>query len=165
MTAAQNETNYLQDRFDVLPGAEDSTILLLEDLLDGYERLADEESAFVESQVNYSLSIIELCRATGVLLRSRHEQPETLPTESDWMTQRVNESDTDTSSVRAKPAGFSTRYNAPPVSSVETAAASDESVKSEKSDSKKWSLWPRRRQEQPQAPRAAINGHSLSDRQ
>ncbi|MFO0427815.1 MAG: TolC family protein [Planctomyces sp.] len=89
MEAAQNETNYLSDRFDVLPMAEESAILLLEDLLDGFERLADEESAFVESQVNYALSIIQLRRATGVLLRSRHEQAQLLPDESEWMETRA----------------------------------------------------------------------------
>jgi outer membrane protein TolC len=91
MVAAQNETDYLQDRFTVLPMAEDSAVLLLEDLLDGFERLSDEESAFVEAQVNYALSIIQLRRATGVLLRSRHDHPEILPAESQWMSQRATD--------------------------------------------------------------------------
>ena len=42
MKAAENESNYLQDRFEVLPASEDSAILLLEDLLDSFERMADE---------------------------------------------------------------------------------------------------------------------------
>ncbi|MCA9034039.1 MAG: TolC family protein [Planctomycetaceae bacterium] len=91
MVAAQNETNYLKDRFEVLPDAEDSAILLLEDLLDGFERLADEESTFVDAQVKYALSIIKLRQVTGVLLRSRHDSPETLSQHSEWMAQRIEE--------------------------------------------------------------------------
>lgn len=91
MSAAQTETNYLKDRFDVLPLSEDSAILLLEDLLDGFERLADEESAFVEAQVNYALSLLQLRRATGVLLRSRHEVPNVGADETQWMTHRISE--------------------------------------------------------------------------
>ncbi len=91
MVAAQNETSYLRDRFEVLPMAEESAMLLLEDLLDGNERLADEESAFVESQVAYALSIIELRRSTGVLLRTRHEAPEIQADESGWMADRMED--------------------------------------------------------------------------
>ncbi len=91
MIAAQNEVAYLQDRFSVLPMIEDSTMLLLEDLLDGYERLADEESAFVKAQTSYALSIIELRRATGTLMRSRHEAPQIDPDESQWMTARAEQ--------------------------------------------------------------------------
>jgi outer membrane protein TolC len=68
MVAAQNEVAYLQDRFNTLPMIEDSTMLLLEDLLGGYERLADEESGFVQAQTGYALSIIQLRRATGTLM-------------------------------------------------------------------------------------------------
>ncbi len=90
MTAAQNETNYLKDRFDTLPMAEDSAILLLEDLLEGFERLADEESAFVESQVACALSVIRMKKSMGVLLRSRHDEPHIATEESDWMAQRAS---------------------------------------------------------------------------
>jgi outer membrane protein TolC len=91
MMAAQNEVSYLQDRFEVLPMAEESSILLLEDLLDGFERLADEESAFAQAQSMYALSIIQLRRATGTLMRSRHDAPELENTESEWMTTRAEE--------------------------------------------------------------------------
>ena len=50
MSAAQNEVAFLQDQFTALPMIDDSTMLLLEDILDGYERLADEESAFVTAR-------------------------------------------------------------------------------------------------------------------
>jgi len=91
MVAAQNEVAYLQDRFDTLPMIEDSTILLLEDLLSGYERLADEESAFVQAQTGYALSLIQIRRATGTLMRSRHDSPDIQPEEKDWMTARAEQ--------------------------------------------------------------------------
>lgn len=91
MVAAQNEVAYLQDRFNTLPMIEDSTMLLLEDLLGGYERLADEESAFVQAQTGYALSIIQLRRATGTLMRSRHESPDIQPDENEWMTARAEQ--------------------------------------------------------------------------
>lgn len=100
MNAAQNETNYLMDRFQVLPGSEDSAVLLLEDLLDGFERLADEESAFVDAQVKYAVSIIELRRTMGVLLKSRHDQPEIPAEHSEWMAQLI-ENTTGESSMTA----------------------------------------------------------------
>ena len=91
MVAAQNEVSYLQDRFNVLPNVEESSILLLEDLLDGYERLADEEAAFAQAQTSYSLSIIQLRRSTGTMLRSRYDAPELENSESEWMTSRAEQ--------------------------------------------------------------------------
>ena len=91
MVAAQNEVSYLQDRFNVLPNVEESSILLLEDLLDGYERLADEEAAFAQAQTTYALSIIQLRRSTGTMLRSRYDAPELESTESEWMTSRAEQ--------------------------------------------------------------------------
>ena len=69
MAAAQRETSYLTDRWETLPELNDSVTLLLEDLLDSQERLADEESAFVSAQVQYSIAIIQLKRAMGTLFR------------------------------------------------------------------------------------------------
>ena len=91
MVAAQNEVSYLQDRFDILPNVEESSILLLEDLLDGCERLADEEAAFAQAQTSYSLSIIQLRRATGTMLRSRYDAPELENSETEWMTSRAEQ--------------------------------------------------------------------------
>lgn len=68
MVAAQDEMSYLADRFQTLPGTNDSATLLLEDLLDSQERLADEEAAFTEGQVQYSTSLVALRRALGTLL-------------------------------------------------------------------------------------------------
>lgn len=117
MLAAQNEVSYLQDRFSVLPMVEESSMLLLEDLLDGYERLADEESAFAQAEANYALSIIQLRRATGTLMRSRHDAPELQPDETEWMQTRADVAATDAEARSgvarnaAKTAGKSTPSN------------------------------------------------------
>ncbi len=66
--AAAEETSFLSDRYALMPGINDSATLLLEDLLDAQERQADEEAAFVDAQVNYSLSIVRLRKAMGTLL-------------------------------------------------------------------------------------------------
>ncbi len=68
MLAARNETAYLMDRYELLPDVNDSAPLLLEDLLDAQERQADEEAAFVDAEVNYSISLIGLRKAMGTLL-------------------------------------------------------------------------------------------------
>ncbi len=66
--AAAEETAYLSDRYSLLPGVNDSATLLLEDLLAAQERQADEEAAFVDSQINYSLSLVRLRKGMGTLL-------------------------------------------------------------------------------------------------
>lgn len=68
MTAAQQETNYLTDRYQTFPGDNVTAALILQNLLESQERLADEEYAFVSAQVNYSVSLIDLRRAMGTLL-------------------------------------------------------------------------------------------------
>jgi hypothetical protein len=107
MVAAQNEVAYLQDRFDTLPMIEDSTMLLLEDLLGGFERLADEESGFVQAQTGYALSLIHLRRATGTLMRSRHESPDIDPEENQWMTARAEQTAEETEQRKIRPASYS----------------------------------------------------------
>lgn len=68
MTALTDEANYLQDRFSTLPGVDDSAMLLLENLLDAQERVADAEEAMVRAQVHYALSIVRLKQEMGTLL-------------------------------------------------------------------------------------------------
>ena len=78
--AAQNEVAYLQQRWEFLPDPNESAVLLIEDLLDAQERLADEERAFVTAQVSYAMSWIQLRKVTGVLLRfDAHSQATSLP--------------------------------------------------------------------------------------
>ncbi len=67
--AAEAEVDYLQQRWEILPDPNESAILLIEDLLDAQERLADEERAFITAQVAYALSWVQLRKAMGVLLR------------------------------------------------------------------------------------------------
>jgi outer membrane protein TolC len=68
MVAVSDEANYLFDRWTALPGADDSAVLLLENLLDAQERVADEEAALVLAQVSYALSIVRLKQEMGTLL-------------------------------------------------------------------------------------------------
>ena len=49
MLAVADEANYLFDRWKTLPGTDDSAVLLLDNLLDAQERLADEEAAMVRA--------------------------------------------------------------------------------------------------------------------
>ncbi len=67
--AAEREVAYLQQRWELLPDPNESAVLLIEDLLDAQERLADEERALVRAQVAYALSWVQLRKAMGILLR------------------------------------------------------------------------------------------------
>jgi outer membrane protein TolC len=67
--AATREVVYLEQRWTLMPDPNDSAVRLIEDLLDAQERLADEERAFVLSQVGYAMSWVELRKSMGVLLR------------------------------------------------------------------------------------------------
>lgn len=69
MQASGQETDYLVDRWKTLPELNDSSTLLLEDLLDSQERLTDEEDAFVQAQVNYAVALVKLRQAMGTLLQ------------------------------------------------------------------------------------------------
>ena len=69
VVASENEVNYLRQRWELLPDPNESPVLLMEDLLDAQQRLADEERAFVAAQVAYAMSWVKLRKATGVLLR------------------------------------------------------------------------------------------------
>ncbi|MHB8973953.1 MAG: TolC family protein [Pirellulaceae bacterium] len=68
MVAVTDEADYLSDRWQALPGADDSAMLLLENLLDAQERVAVEEAAFVRAQVGYAMSVVRLKQEMGTLL-------------------------------------------------------------------------------------------------
>lgn len=89
MMAADRESQYLLDRFEVLPSAEDSATLLLEDLLDSFERLADEEASFVQSEIDHAIALIKLRKEMGTLLRSRNSPPKLDGTQQAWVTERL----------------------------------------------------------------------------
>jgi len=83
MLAAQTETDYLENRWRMLPGDRSAT-QLLEALLDAQERKTDEEEEFVGAQVNYALALANLKRAMGTLLQfmddGRHQDGLEQPT-------------------------------------------------------------------------------------
>jgi outer membrane protein TolC len=67
--AAGREVDYLRQRWELLPDPNESAVLLIENLLDAQERLADEERAFVTAQVAYAMSWVQLRKSMGMLLR------------------------------------------------------------------------------------------------
>lgn len=69
MISATEEVNYLADRWKSLPRADDSATLLLEDLLESQERLADQESEFVSAQIGYAMALIRTYQSMGILLQ------------------------------------------------------------------------------------------------
>jgi outer membrane protein TolC len=68
MVAVTDEADYLFDRWKTLPGVDDSAVLLLENLLDAQERVADEEASLAGALVRYALSIVRLKQEMGTLL-------------------------------------------------------------------------------------------------
>ena len=69
MAAAQQETEYLKERWLWIGGADRAAAGLLEELFLSQERLVDEEEAFVTAQVRYVIALSEVRRATGTLLQ------------------------------------------------------------------------------------------------
>lgn len=76
MVAAEIDVQYLQRRWEELPGDDRAASFLLADLLDSQDRLAFEELGFASAQVDYALSLTKLNRATGTLLK--HERVEAI---------------------------------------------------------------------------------------
>ncbi|MDH3717350.1 MAG: TolC family protein, partial [Planctomycetota bacterium] len=68
MKAADLELTYLQKRWEQLAGDDRTGSLVLEDLLAAQERLTEAEFRFLNSEVTYNLSLMNLKRATGMLL-------------------------------------------------------------------------------------------------
>ncbi|MDA1015719.1 MAG: TolC family protein [Planctomycetota bacterium] len=68
LAAAESETRFLHERWQLLIGSDNSASLLLENLLSAQERLAMQEEGFVASQVQYALALTELKRTTGTTL-------------------------------------------------------------------------------------------------
>ncbi len=70
MRAAEVEVAFLTQRWKLLPGDDRSVSLLLEDLLNAHERLAEQEFGFLDAQVQYNVALVLLRKATGTLLQS-----------------------------------------------------------------------------------------------
>jgi outer membrane protein TolC len=73
MVAAASETDYLVDRWQTLPEADDSVTLLLENLLDSQERQADAEAAFARAQFDFAVAMVRLKQAMGTLFQVHDE--------------------------------------------------------------------------------------------
>lgn len=69
LRAAESEVDFLTQRWELMPGEDRSTSLLLEDLLAAQERLAQQEFEFLNAQIQYNISIVNLKKATGTLLQ------------------------------------------------------------------------------------------------
>jgi hypothetical protein len=69
MIAAESDVNYIQRRWEELPGDDRSASFLLADLLDSQDRLVFEEAGLARAQIDYALSLTRLKRATGTLLQ------------------------------------------------------------------------------------------------
>jgi outer membrane protein TolC len=74
MVAVDVDVQYLQHRWESLPGDDRAASFLLEDLLDSQNRLALEESRFAGSQADYAVSLTRVNRATGTLLKYENIQ-------------------------------------------------------------------------------------------
>ena len=72
MEAAAAEVAYLFDRWKLLPVEAGSASLLLEDLLEAQDRLADAELGFLQSLVDHNLAQVGLKKSVGTLL-SEHQ--------------------------------------------------------------------------------------------
>jgi outer membrane protein TolC len=72
MDAAAKRLDNIEQRWAALPGVESSIGLYLDDVLTAQEQLAEAEFEFAKSETTYNLALMNLKRATGMLLQ--HEQ-------------------------------------------------------------------------------------------
>jgi outer membrane protein TolC len=69
MKAAEEEVAYLNERWQLLPGEQQAASFVLDELLDAQQRAAFEQYGFAQAQVNHTLALVHLRRATGTLLQ------------------------------------------------------------------------------------------------
>ncbi|MGV3483947.1 MAG: TolC family protein, partial [Planctomycetaceae bacterium] len=70
LAAAQDEAEFLLDRWNTAPGSDGPVILLLEDLISAQARLADEENATVIAETEHAIAQVRYLQATGTLIHS-----------------------------------------------------------------------------------------------
>ena len=70
MQARVDQMNYIEQRWQRLPGQGTSAVLTLENLLLAQERVAAAEFEYLESQMTYNLALMNLKRTTGLLLQT-----------------------------------------------------------------------------------------------
>lgn len=73
------EIDYLTNRWRLLPGEGQEAGVVLDNILQAQQRLADAELALVTAEVNLSMAHVQLLRATGELIRGKDLQPGKLP--------------------------------------------------------------------------------------
>ncbi len=69
MRAAQEEVQFLHERWHRLAGEDRSAAQFLDDLLDAQVRLALEQYSYCQAQVGHMMALVELKRTTGTLLQ------------------------------------------------------------------------------------------------
>jgi outer membrane protein len=69
MQASATEIKYLEARWRLLPSEEQVAGIVLEDLLAAQDRYGNAECNFATAQVSYNISLANLNRATGILLK------------------------------------------------------------------------------------------------
>lgn len=70
MNARSQQLDALTKRWESIPGEDITASLALENLLDAQERLATAEFDFLQSQLTYNLSLMNIKKATGLLLQA-----------------------------------------------------------------------------------------------
>ena len=70
MDASTAELQYLEQRFERLPGEDGNASLMLDNLLFAQQRLATNEFNFLTAQVTYNLALWNVKKATGELLQT-----------------------------------------------------------------------------------------------
>jgi outer membrane protein TolC len=63
------EIEHLEHRWRLLPGDQPAAGIVLDDLLNAQERLARAEASYADTLVAYNVALVQLKRATGVLLQ------------------------------------------------------------------------------------------------
>jgi hypothetical protein len=63
------EIEHLERRWRLLPGDQPAAGIVLDDLLNAQERLARAEASYADTLVAYNVALVQLKRATGVLLQ------------------------------------------------------------------------------------------------
>ncbi|MEM7455661.1 MAG: TolC family protein [Planctomycetota bacterium] len=74
MNARAAQLEALTRRWQELPGEDVTASLALENLLEAQERLANAEFEFLQSQLTYNLALMNLKRASGMLLQTENIQ-------------------------------------------------------------------------------------------
>lgn len=101
MVAANADVEFLQRRWEMLPGLDRSSSFLLEDLIDAQDRRAEAEHAFVTAQVDHVMSLTKLNRATGTIL---HQEPVNQPISTEDMPAELDLSIHDENPTTSLPA-------------------------------------------------------------